>query len=127
MLEGMPLAVAAVDQRDPIRPANAAFCDVSPAAEVGASIHDKFTGAEGLRLLAAATSTRVNRTVYRGRFRMPADGDGKEHAFDVYSSPLEIEGERGQLLTLVDVTEAAESEQVLRRQEALAAVGQAAA
>ena len=125
MLEGMPLAVAAVDQRDRIRSANAAFFDVFPGAEVGASIHDKFTGAEGLRLLAAATSTRVNRTVYRGRFRMPADG--KEHAFDVYSSPLEIEGERGQLLTLVDVTEAAESEQVLRRQEALAAVGQAAA
>jgi signal transduction histidine kinase len=127
MLEGMPLAVSAVDQRDRIRSANAAFFDVFPGAEVGASIHDKFTGAEGLRLLAAATSTRVNRTVYRGRFRMPADGDGKEHAFDVYSSPLEIEGEQGQLLTLVDVTEAAESEQVLRRQEALAAVGQAAA
>jgi signal transduction histidine kinase len=127
MLEGMPLAVAAVDQRDRIRSANAAFFDVFPGAEVGASIHDKFTGAEGLRLLAAATSTRVNRTVYRGRFRMPAGGDGKEHAFDVYSSPLEIEGERGQLLTLVDVTEAAESELVVRRQEALAAVGQAAA
>jgi signal transduction histidine kinase len=127
MLEGMPLAVAAIDQRDRIRSANAAFFDVFPGAEVGASIHDKFTAAEGLRLLASATSTRVNQTVYRGRFRMPADGDGKEHAFDVYSSPLEIEGERGQLLTLVDVTEAAESEQVLRRQEALAAVGQAAA
>lgn len=127
MLEGMPLAVSAVDQRDRIRSANAAFFDVFPDAQINASIHDKFTGPEGLRLLAAATSTRVNRTVYRGRFRMPAGGDGKEHAFDVYSSPLEIEGERGQLLTLVDVTEAAEAEQVLRRQEALAAVGQAAA
>src|SRR5919112_228737 len=56
---------------------------------------------------------------------MPSDRRGQ--VFDVYSSPLEIEGERGQLLTLVDVTEAAEAEQVLRRQEALAAVGQAAA
>ncbi|HVF41406.1 MAG TPA: ATP-binding protein [Pyrinomonadaceae bacterium] len=127
MLEGMPLAVSAVDRRDRIRSANAAFFDVFPDARVGASIHDKFTGPEGLRLLASATSTRVDRTAYRGRFRMPAVGDGKEHAFDVYSSPLEIEGERGQLLTLVDVTEAAEAEQVLRRQEALAAVGQAAA
>ena len=45
----------------------------------------------------------------------------------MYSSPLEIEGGPGQLLALVDVTEAAESEQELRRQEALAAVGQAAA
>jgi signal transduction histidine kinase len=56
---------------------------------------------------------------------MPSDG--REQVFDVYSSPLEIEGERGQLLTLVDVTEAAEAEQDLRRQESLAAVGQAAA
>ncbi|HVF67915.1 MAG TPA: ATP-binding protein [Pyrinomonadaceae bacterium] len=127
MLEGMPSAVAAIDRRDRIRSANAAFFDVFPDAQVNVSIHDKFTGPEGLRLLASATSTRVNRTVYRGRFRMPAVGDGKEHAFDVYSSPLEIEGEQGQLLTLVDVTEAAEAEQVLRRQEALAAVGQAAA
>ena len=127
MLKGMPSAVAAVDQRDRIRSANAAFFEVFPEAEVGASIHDKFTGPEGLRLLASAASTRVKRTVYRGRFRMSADAGGREQVFDVYSSPLEIEGERGQLLTLVDVTEAAEAEQDLRRQEALAAVGQAAA
>jgi PAS domain S-box-containing protein len=127
MLEGMPSAVAAIDRRDRIRSANAAFFGVFPGAKVGESIHEKFTGLEGLRLLASATSTRVNRTVYRGRFRMPEDGDGREHVFDVYSSPLEIEGERGQLLTLVDVTEAAEAEQDLRRQESLAAVGQAAA
>ena len=127
MLEGMPSAVAAIDRRDHIRSANAAFFQVFPGAEVGASIHDKFTTPEGLKLLASATSTRVRRTAYRGRFRMSADGDGKEHAFDVYSSPLEIEGEAGQLLTLVDVTEASEAEQELRRGEALAAVGQAAA
>ena len=123
MLEGMPSAVAAIDRRDRIRSANAAFFGVFPGAKVGESIHEKFTGPEGLRLLASATSTRVNRTVYRGRFRMPEDGDGRGHVFDVYSSPLEIEGERGQLLTLVDVTEAAEAEQDLRRQESLAAVG----
>ena len=127
MLEGMPSAVAAVDRRDRIRSANAAFFRVFPGAAVGASIHDKFTTPDGLKLLAAASSTRVRRTAYHGRFRMSADGDGKEHAFDVYSSPLEIEGELGQLLTLVDATEAAESEQELRRSEALAAVGQAAA
>ncbi len=127
MLEGMPSAVAAIDRRDHIRSANAAFFGVFPGAKVGESIHEKFTGPEGLRLLASATSTRVDRTVYRGRFRMPEDGDGRGHVFDVYSSPLEIEGESGQLLTLVDVTEAAEAEQDLRRQESLAAVGQAAA
>ena len=127
MLEGMPSAVAAVDRRDRIRSANGAFFQVFPGASVGASIHDKFTTPDGLKLLAAASSTRVHRTAYHGRFHMSADGDVKEHAFDVYSSPLEIEGELGQLLTLVDVTEAAESEQELRRSESLAAVGQAAA
>ena len=127
MLEGLPPAVAAVDRGDRIRSANAAFFQVFPGASVGASIHDKFTTPDGLKLLAGATSTRVRRTAYHGRFRMSADGDVKEHVFDVYSSPLEIEGELGQLLTLVDVTEAAESEQELRRSESLAAVGQAAA
>jgi signal transduction histidine kinase len=127
MLEGMPSAVAAVDRADRIRSANAAFFGVFPGASVGASIHDKFTTAEGLKLLAAATSTRVRSTAYRGRFHLPAEDGVQDHAFDVYSSPLEIDGELGQLLTLVDATEAAESERGLRRQEALAAVGQAAA
>jgi signal transduction histidine kinase len=127
MLEGMPSAVAAVDRADRIRSANAAFFGVFPGASVGASIHAKFTTTEGLKLLAAATSTRVRRTAYHGRFHMPAEGDGSDHAFDVYSSPLEIDGEQGQLLTLVDATEVAEAERGLRRQEALAAVGQAAA
>ena len=127
MLEGMPSAMAAVDRADRIRSANAAFFRVFPGASVGDSIHDKFTTPEGLKLLAAATSTRVRRTAYHGRFHMPAEGDGQDHAFDVYSSPLEIDGELGQLLTLVDATEAAEAERGLRRQEALAAVGQAAA
>jgi signal transduction histidine kinase len=127
MLEGMPSAVAAVDERDRIRSANAAFFDVFPAAQVGASIHDKFATQDGLKLLASATSTRVMRTAYRGRFPIAGDGGGRDRAFDVYSSPLEIEGEQGQLLTLVDVTEASEAEQELRRGEALAAVGQAAA
>jgi signal transduction histidine kinase len=127
MLEGMPSAVAAIDRQDRIRSANAAFFRVFPGASVGIYIHDRFTTPDGLKLLAAATSTRVHATVYRGRFRLAFEDDARERAFDVYSSPLEIEGEQGQLLTLVDVTEAAEAEQDLRRQESLAAVGRAAA
>ncbi len=127
MLEGMPSAVAAVDRGDRIRSANAAFFGVFPGASVGGSIHDKFTSPEGLKLLASATSTRVRRTAYRGRFHLPTEGGDPDQTFDVYSSPLEIDGELGQLLTLVDATEAAEAERGLRRQEALAAVGQAAA
>src|SRR4029434_2656879 len=54
------------------------------------------------------------------------DGLG-EKTFDVYSSPLAIDGDQGQVITLVDATQAAESERVLRRNESLAAVGQATA
>src|SRR6267142_442201 len=62
---------------------------------------------------------------YRGRWNL--SDDGAERTFDVYSSPLEIDGEHGQILTLVNVTEAAKAEAALRRGEALAAVGEAAA
>ncbi len=128
MLEGMPSAVAAVDRNDRIRSANAAFFEVFPGARRGASVHDDLAPPEGMRILASATATRVERATYRGRFALPVAGDSDDaRAFDVYSSPLEIEGEPGQLLTLVDVTEAAEAEQELRRGEALAAVGKAAA
>jgi two-component system sensor histidine kinase PilS (NtrC family) len=62
---------------------------------------------------------------YRGRWAL--DQDDAEVTFDVYSSPLEIDGEHGQILTLVDVTEAVKAESLLRRTESLAAVGSAAA
>jgi hypothetical protein len=58
MLEGMPSAVAAIDRADRIRSANAAFFSLFPGAAVGASIHDKFTTADGLKLLASATTAR---------------------------------------------------------------------
>jgi signal transduction histidine kinase len=127
MLGGMPSAVAAIDRDGHIRSANAAFFEVFPGVSVGASIHDDFASPEGQKLLAAATATGVARTTYRGRWSLPDSAEGQPRAFDVYSSPLEIEGERGLLLTLVDVTEAAETERELRRQESLAAVGKAAA
>ena len=62
---------------------------------------------------------------YRGRWVCQSDVPGTEKSFDVYSSPLAIEGDQGQIVTLVDVTEAAEAERVMRRNESLAAVGQA--
>ena len=129
MLEGMVSAIAAVGPDDRIRSANAAFFAVFPRATVGVSVHDDFTTPEGMKLLASAAGRRTGTSAYHGRWRLPGGGgvEAKERAFDVYSSPLEIEGGAGQLLTLVDVTEAAESEQELRRQESLAAVGHAAA
>lgn len=128
MLEGMVSAVAAVDAHDRIRSANAVFFKIFPQASVGISVHDKFAPPEAMKMLEAATATSVSEATYRGRWNYPADNvDLANRVYDIYSSPLAIDGEQGQIVTLVDVTEAAESEAVLRRTESLTAVGQAAA
>ncbi|MDQ1707525.1 MAG: hypothetical protein QOJ88_736 [Pyrinomonadaceae bacterium] len=128
LLEGMVSAVAAVDEHDRIRSANAAFFRIFPRATIGASIHEKFASEAALKMLEAATGSLVNQASYRGRWVYPAGPEREqEQTFDLYSSPLAINGARGQILTLVDVTEAAEAERGLRRQESLAAVGQATA
>lgn len=128
LLEGMVSAVAAIDEDDRIRSANAAFFRIFPRATIGASIYEKFASDAPLKMLEVATSSHVERAAYRGRWNCPPDEDrAAEQAFDVYSSPLAINGARGQILTLVDVTEAAEAERGLRHQESLAAVGQATA
>ena len=128
LLEGMVSAVAAIDEGDRIRSANAAFFRIFPRATIGASIHEKFAAETSLKMLEAATASRADRASYRGRWDCPiGDENEPERTFDVYSSPLAINGALGQILTLVDVTEAAEAERGLRRQESLAAVGQATA
>lgn len=128
LLEGMVSAVAAIDEHDRIRSANAAFFRIFPSASIGASIYEKFASGSALKMLEAATSTRVEKAGYRGRWVCPANEECEAgQTFDVYSSPLEIDGAHGQILTLVDVTVAAEAERGLRRQESLAAVGQATA
>ena len=123
LLEGMVSAVAAVDNEDRIRSANAAFFTIFPHATVGASVLEPLGPNDAMKMLEAATATQVDRASYRGRWAVKLDKE--EKSFDVYSSPLAIDGQRGQILTLVDATEVAESERVLRRGESLAAVGQA--
>ena len=125
MLEGMVSAIAAIDRQDRIRSANATFLNIFPEATIGSSIHEQVGSPEGTRLLETATASQVEAATYRGRWNLSEDG--AERTFDVYSSPLEIDLEHGQILTLVDVTEATKSEAALRRSEALAAVGEAAA
>jgi signal transduction histidine kinase len=125
MLEGMVSAVAAIDRRDRIRSANTAFLRIFPETTIGASIYSEVGSPEGARLLQSAAASHVEVATYRGRWNLSVDG--AERAFDVYSSPLEIDGEHGQILTLVDATEAAKAESALRRGAALAAVGEAAA
>jgi signal transduction histidine kinase len=123
LLEGMVSAVAAIDEEDRIRSANAAFFRIFPGASIGASVLERFASDEAMKMLETVTAIRVSKATYHGRHVAQVEGEDK--AFDVYSSPLAINGDRGQIVTLVDATEAAESERTLRRSESLAAVGQA--
>jgi signal transduction histidine kinase len=128
MLEGMVSAVAAIDAHDRIRSVNTAFLEIFPQMAAGASVHDRSASDEAMKMLEAATASRVHVASYRGRWTCDVDSpDCANKTFDVYSSPLQIDGEQGQVVTLVDVTEAVEAEAVVRKTEALAAVGQATA
>jgi signal transduction histidine kinase len=84
---------------------------------------ERFAPDDAMKLLETVTAIRVAKATYHGRFVTQVEDEDK--SFDVYSSPLAINGDRGQIVTLVDATEAAESERTLRRSESLAAVGQA--
>jgi signal transduction histidine kinase len=127
MLEGMVSAVAAIDGRDRIRSANRSFFKLFPRAQVGSSVYDEIATPDALKMLSAATSSRVTEATYRNRWVFTPEGEDAPRYFEAYSSPLEIDDGHGQIITLVDVTEAAHNEVELRRKEALAAVGQAAA
>ncbi|HEY4424560.1 MAG TPA: ATP-binding protein [Pyrinomonadaceae bacterium] len=123
LLEGMVSAVAAIDNDDRIRSANAAFFRIFPNASIGASVLERLGTDDAMKMLETVTAIRVTKATYHGR--LIAQVEEEDKAFDVYSSPLALDGERGQIVTLVDATEAAESERTLRRSESLAAVGQA--
>ncbi len=123
LLEGMVSAVAALDQEDRIRSANDAFFRIFPRASIGASVVERFASDDAMKMLETVTAVRVTKATYHGR--MVAQVEGEDKSFDVYSSPLALEDDRGQIVTLVDATEVAEAERTLRRSESLAAVGQA--
>lgn len=134
MLEGMVSAVAAIDAHARIRSANIAFFEIFPQAAIGTSVYDNFASPDAMRMLEAAVAEQTETATYRGRWVLESGAETETETeakagqtFDVYSSPLEISGEMGQIVTLVDVSEAVEAEAVLRRTEALAAVGQASA
>jgi signal transduction histidine kinase len=123
LLQGMVSAVAAIDNDDHIRSANAAFFRIFPNATIGASVLEKLGPDDAMIMLETVTAIRVTKATYHGRLIAQVEDENK--AFDVYSSPLALDGERGQIVTLVDATEAAAAERTLRRSESLAAVGQA--
>ena len=123
LLQGMVSAVAAIDNDDRIRSANEAFFKIFPDATIGASVLEKLGSDDAMKMLETVTAIRVTKNTYHGRLIARVDDEDK--SFDVYSSPLAINDERGQIVTLVDATEAAAAERTLRRSESLAAVGQA--
>jgi two-component system sensor histidine kinase HydH len=127
MLEGMVSAVAAIDGRGALRSANAAFFRLFPGASVGAPVQDATSAPDAAKLFAAATGgARVEQVTYRGRWTLK-ETDDEDRTFEVYSSPLEIDGGHGQIMSLVDVTKTVATETELRHKASLAAVGQAAA
>jgi signal transduction histidine kinase len=127
MLEGMVSAVAAIDGRGSLRSANAAFFRLFPKASVGAPVRDAAPAPDASKLFAAATGgARVDHVTYHGRWTL-RDAEDEERTFEVYSSPLEIDGGHGQIMSLVDVTKTVATETELRHKASLAAVGQAAA
>ena len=125
LLEGMVSAVAAIDNDDRIRSANAAFFRIFPNASIGASVLEKLGPDDAMKMLETVTAIRVTKSTYHGRLISRVNDE--EKSFDVYSSPLVINDGPGQIVTLVDATEAAAAERTLRRSESLAAVGQATA
>ncbi|MEP6921048.1 MAG: ATP-binding protein [bacterium] len=128
LLEGMVSAVAAIDADGRLRSANAAFFKIFPGASIGSSIHERFAPDDAMKMLEAATAMRSVGATYHGRWMSRGGAaEPNEKTFDVYSSPIAIDGDHGQIITLVDATEAAESERGLRHSESLAAVGQATA
>jgi hypothetical protein len=108
LLEGMVSAVSAIDEDDKIRSANAAFFKIFPRASIGASVLENLGADDAMKMLAVATVHKLTKrpTVVVGLRKLKV----KEKTFDVYSSPLAINGTSGQIVTLVDATEVAESE-----------------
>ena len=59
LLEGMVSAVAAIDEEDRIRSANAAFMHIFPKASIGASVIERLGPDDAMLMLETVTSIRV--------------------------------------------------------------------
>ena len=55
LLEGMVSAVAAIDEEDRIRSANAAFFTIFPKATVGASVIERLGSDDAMKMLETVT------------------------------------------------------------------------
>src|SRR6476660_9306498 len=67
LLQGMVSAVAAFDEEDRIRSANAAFFHIFPNATIGASVLERLGPDDAMKMLETVTSIRVTKETYHGR------------------------------------------------------------
>jgi signal transduction histidine kinase len=127
ILEGMASAVAAIDRDGTIRSANPRFFAIFPTLSNGSSVEDDVGSSEARELLSATTRGDLSTPKYQGRWPLTLGEKRSRRTFDAYTAPLEFDKEEGFILSLIDVTEAVESEIELRKKTSLAAVGQAVA
>ena len=78
LLEGMVSAVAAIDEEDRIRSANAAFLRIFPQATIGASVFEKLGPDDAMKMLEILTAVRVTKATYHGRSIARVDDEDKE-------------------------------------------------
>src|SRR5215203_3706557 len=64
LLQGMVSAVAAIDEEDRIRSANAAFFRIFPKASIGASVLERLAPDDTMKMLEAVTAIRVTKATY---------------------------------------------------------------
>jgi PAS domain S-box-containing protein len=125
-LEGMDSAVLTLSLDGVVTRINGAALHVlgheSPETVVGRSVEEALLAQPALlAMVAPVVETRNPNRRYLGRIEVGAE----QWLFDVGASPLTIAGAvRGYIVTLSDVTEAERAGEELRRNRALAAVGQ---
>ena len=77
LLQGMVSAVAAIDEEDRIRSANAAFFRIFPNATIGASVLEKLGPDDAMKMLETVTSIRVTKATYHGRLIARVEDEDK--------------------------------------------------
>ena len=124
LLDSLVSGVAVVDEAGIVKTINNSFRDL-PVADskpaLGRHYNEVFSEQRSLaERIKTVHENESHNDRYLGSFEI-----GERRLFDLYGSPLMIAGDRrGLILVFVEVTEAARAQAELRRNRALAAVGQ---
>jgi two-component system nitrogen regulation sensor histidine kinase GlnL len=124
LFDGLVSGVVVVDRDGAIQTVSGSFTSLTGLSR-DAVLHQRywklFEGKEHLiDNISRQLASDPEEGRYLGRIEM-----GKEKLFDIFASPLSISGEyRGLILVFMDITETERAQSELRRNRALAAVGQ---